>query len=433
MEESLEKQHEDLIDSLILTTITNGTTSFDQLLISLPGIYPSVLLNALRRLSLSSLIDSNIYESALTLAQCETEPRQQTISFEQHRIKFPVQHPLDYEWRFHEVASKRLLGEATSVLKSGESLALLGTPSILRTAIEHQYSRPIILLDANPILVHNFAESAPEANVIRIDISKDLLPVFEASAVILDSPWYKEHIKLFLWAACRLLRSDGHLFICMPPIGTRPGINYEMEDILHWARQDLGLSLLRIDKAVLPYLMPLFEYNALRAEGILNVPKDWRRGDLWVFKTNDILRTALIKPTVTDVEIQFNELWDEVLLWGMRVRLRVKKDFLPVFEDPSLSSIVEKDVLPSVSRRDPHRQLVDVWTSGNRIYSSRGPHILARIIRAISVNQNPHEQVAAYLERELSTIESSLISKAIHQVTEIANLERNESLRYYGE
>lgn len=431
MEESLEQQYEDLIDRLILTKIANSITEFDQLLISLPGVYPSILLNALRRLALSTRIDERIYEAALTHTQDKPNPSQGSDFIERHQIKFPIQHPLDYEWRFNELASRRLLDEAVSVVKPGELIAMLGTPSVLRTAIEHRYFCPSILLDANPLLVHSFAESAPEANVIRYNISKDPLPKFEASAVILDPPWYKEHIKLFLWAACGLSKSNGYLFISLPPMGTRPGINHEIEDILHWAQKELGLSLLRIDRAALPYRMPLFEYNALRAEGIFNTSREWRRGDLWIFETSDSLKYETAKPVVADVEAPSDELWDEVVFCGMRVRLRMKENFLPIFYDPSLKSIVEKDVLPSVSRRDPRRQFIDVWTSGNRIFSTRGTHILGSIMLALSADQSPHEIVAAQIGRDLSATESNLISKAMQQITEIARLERDESLHYY--
>src|SRR5437588_3555201 len=100
MEQGLEKQHEDLIDELILTKIEKSITGFDQLLISLPGVYPSVLLNAIRRLALSSRIDEKIYRAALAHSQCEPELSQRANFSEGRRIKLPIQHPLDYEWRF---------------------------------------------------------------------------------------------------------------------------------------------------------------------------------------------------------------------------------------------------------------------------------------------------------------------------------------------
>jgi hypothetical protein len=45
-------------------------------------------------------------------------------------------------------------------------------------------------------------------------------------------------------------------------------------------------------------------------------------------------------------------------------------------EQAGLVSLIEGDILPTVSRRDPRRRLAQVWTSGNRIFRTDNPRLL---------------------------------------------------------
>src|SRR5689334_13476375 len=48
-----------------------------------------------------------------------------------------------------------------------------------------------------------------------------------------------------------------------------------------------------------------------------------------------------------------------------------------------LASIVDGDVLATVSRRDPRRGRIDVWTSLNRVYATSHPAAVQAICRAL--------------------------------------------------
>jgi hypothetical protein len=58
----------------------------------------------------------------------------------------------------------------------------------------------------------------------------------------------------------------------------------------------------------------------------------------------------------------------------MRLFLRVSGEAQS--EQTSLISLIEDDILPTVSRRDPRRRLAQVWTSGNRIFRTENPQLL---------------------------------------------------------
>lgn len=108
------------------------------------------------------------------------------------------------------------------------------------------------------------------------------------------------------------------------------------------------------------------------------------------------------------------------------IEIRVRKNKLLRFFDPSLISLVDDDILPTTSRRDGRRKNVQVWTVGNRIFDCKGTNILAIILKALSDNQPPHSYACKFLKRELTKKEYSRITKTVNQLFELIEIERNE-------
>lgn len=100
---------------------------------------------------------------------------------------------------------------------------------------------------------------------------------------------------------------------------------------------------------------------------------------------------------------------------------------------PSLISVVPGDVLQSVSRRDPRRQLADVWTLGNRIFACQGRGVLWQILEAMAIGRSPNEAVALALKRPLSFVAAELVSYATHQIINIISTEQKENLLFEEE
>src|SRR5260370_41979053 len=96
-----------LVDNWVLDALASGITAFDQVVTSLPGVYPSLVLNSLQRLASTGLISVEI----LTKAERYVGPRQQQLVNSHLRIKLPIPHPLDYDWRFSDDAVEHLLGD----------------------------------------------------------------------------------------------------------------------------------------------------------------------------------------------------------------------------------------------------------------------------------------------------------------------------------
>jgi hypothetical protein len=278
----------------------------------------------------------------------------------------------------------------------------------------------MILLDANQKLINSFPSSVPEARAEQCNLLTDPLPPIKVDAVIADPPWYEEHLQGFIWAATQICREGGHVLIGIPPIGTRPGVEQDRVDLFDLANE-LGLTLLRLEPAVLPYVSPPFEINALRTEGLSGVSTEWRAGDLALFSHDR--QTSLPRP---QLPVAAEGLWIEEGIGTVRIRIRYQNTYS--FSDPTLVSIVPGNILPSVSRRDERRTLIDVWTSGNRVFTCRGGNILQSILQSLASSQQPEEVIAAYLGRNLKAAESLLVSQAAQQITEVIKLEQDENL-----
>jgi hypothetical protein len=377
--------YEQLVDRWTLDAVASGVEGFWQLVDSLPGVYPSVTLEAVRRLSAHGQVPQTLLAS--------TPPR--SVSGKQRPAtngnkSLPPQHPLAYDWRFSDSTGVKLMDLALELTKQSKTVALLGTPTLYLLAAQRGFPGRFLLVDRNPSLKAFLPQSPPRGVLETRDIMNGVPVQGSFQVVVADPPWYEDETKGFLWLASRMCELNGHVLLSFPPIGTRPGISGEWRRLLGWIAS-LGLELVGVEESGLTYLTPPFEHNAMRAEGFQYVPPAWRKGNLVVLSRR--AESAEERPEPRSA----NQAWREFRIGDVSVWVRQGSS--TQFQDPTLLSLVPGDILPTVSRRDNRRKDVQVWTSGNRVFACQGRNVLAAILQALEVGDMTQTVVARAIGR----------------------------------
>lgn len=402
--------YDDDVDTWTLAAVRAGPISFDDLVCHLPGVYPTDVRSALERLH---------RRSAITDAQLDRAGRRQARpALSPPSTTLPVPHPLDFDWRFTPDAVDALVSACHRGAGATTHIVCVGAPSLHERFLASGGAS--MLLDANLEMVEALAAAGPGAICVRVGC--DPLPGVVADAVMIDPPWYPEHVDLFLWAASRLCVDDGVVLLSFPPAGTRPGVADERERALRFAAT-VGLSLLDIRRGELAYRSPPFERIALAAAGLEDLPDDWRRGDLLVFGAATGRAPSVSPPTPVLDDIA----WRAVPAAPTRIKVRRperRASSEPV--RPRLVTIVDGDVLPTVSRRDTRRAQVSVWTACNRVFACEDTWALAAIADARARGDDAVAAVTDAVGRRLVEHEEKEVREAVEQLDEVMRLEKRD-------
>jgi hypothetical protein len=276
----------------------------------------------------------------------------------------PVCHPGDYEWRFTPQSAAALLEAAVAGLPGGALVAHIGTPTTFMAGRDLRPQLTHALVERNAAVVEVVGDTR---HVYQMDLISERPPALGAQAAIVDPPWYPADTSTFLVATSRICAPGARIVLCQPTLATRPGVAEERAALFDELPR-LGYTCRRIDAARARYRMPHFEAASLRiaAPGVV-VPDDWRVGDvLTLEKVADAAPGLAPRAHI--------ESWQEAAFGPVRIKLRRT-------ESPDLGSIVPGDVLDTVSRRDPVRQRIGLWTSGNRVFSLESPEAIGGLIK----------------------------------------------------
>jgi hypothetical protein len=350
------------VDSLMKAVLNDSVVGFATLLERLPGVYPTEIIASLRRLASQKVIDPAVMDM---LIQQATDKNSTVID---GRSLLPLPHPLNFEWRFTPDTARSLLNRATELTQAGNELLLLGTPGLATEALTLPIGRRLAFLAENNgvtdrIIALNRATGSP----LSITLCAGGLPRRTADAVILDPPWYLDFVRPMFAAAAQACRLGGTVLISLPPDGAKPSAQSDRHFTIGFAER-IGLNLIEHSQLSLRYETPFFERNALAANGIYP-PSRWRRGDLLVFKKVCESERA---PPISSTSRQD---WTEVTIDRMRLFIRANNESC-YSDEPGLVSLVNGDILPTVSRRDERRRRANIWTSGNRIFWTDSPRLV---------------------------------------------------------
>lgn len=324
-------------------------------------------------------------------------------------------HPLDFEWRNSTYSLNRLLLKIQKTTTVHDKILLLGMPTLFATAYQKDIPNAVTLIERNKPIVNalkkiskgNLRFNVLEEDIFKVDSSK----VGSHFCVAMDPPWYTPHFFQFMWLAAECIAVGGIVAISLPPINTRPNIVDERIEWFTFCRK-VGLCLESLEPQILQYAMPFFEFNALRAGGINNVMPFWRKGDLAIFRK--VEKTNFERPIP---EITENS-WREKEYKSVRIRVKILVDYEEnLVEKLEVTSILKTDILPTVSSRDIRRKNANIWTSGNRIFTTNRPKLFYKILDELIYDSNCKDTDENY-------------QNVFHLLEMISTLEENEFKNY---
>jgi hypothetical protein len=391
--------------------IAAGARSFAQVLDALPGVDPVLAECALRALTAEA---GDVGRAARIVAVDARRDTETSLP----PTELPVPHPLEFYWRFDDATLERLVERVAALAPPGGGIAYLGAPNAFAAA-GGLSDRRRILVDRSARRTRQLA-AAPSAavGILRLDLLVDDLPALEADVAVTDPPWYPEHLCGFLWAAASLVRRGGRVLAAFPPIGTRPGVQQERAEVLTFA-EEVGLTLQRVEPGGVRYRTPPFEHASHLAAGLRSVPASWRRGDLL-----ELRREGDIGVSRPPAPAHHND-WHGFLIGDVPLFVH-RRTHTGWSGEPLLVSLVEGDILQTVSRRDPARANVALWTSRNRVFASPAPDVLAGMLTAMERGDRIEAVAADALGDELSHAQTLEVRRTTERLRRLVARERAE-------
>src|SRR6202166_1989333 len=280
-----EAQYEKWLMETVVTAVQGGATTLFEVVTEANGADPIAVLATIHR----AIVSGRLNEAAETLAESRCTQGNDGV-FE---LALPVPHPLDFEWRFSRLGAAYLL-ERLSALGASD-LCTVGSTTVALLAVRRGWSGCVSALDTNGRLLLVTKQLQPQIQTYHVDVTREALPLVQASAVIIDPPWYEEYMECFLWASSRLCGPNGYVFLTAPSVGTRPGVAAERDLLLAKACL-FGLTPIAIESHCVAYETPMFEWNALRAAGVRGSIGCWRRGDLIVLQRGLEAESGPVRP-----------------------------------------------------------------------------------------------------------------------------------------
>ena len=367
--------------------------NFTEIAKSLYGLDPLLLNEYLLNLQKSKRLkkvdgDWVVYSYRTSQKKSNNENSAISLTTEVLRNKIPYfelfkkPHPLDYEWRNSFRTLDFLVNFILANNNKKDNILLLGMPSLFISSFYRKVQNEITLVDRNVPLLKEIEKITSRNKKFTI-IQKDIFTVSPVSlgsfnSVFIDPPWYSPHFFHFIWLAAQCLKTGGFLAVSLPPLNTRPGVAQEREEWFALCQKQ-GLYLESLNIQTLEYIMPFFEFNALRAAGIGDITPFWRHGDFAVFRK---IENNVIDRPVTNYK---ENIWAELEIESVRFRVNLE-DFQE--GEFCLSHIIPGDILPTVSSRDNRRKQANIWTSGNRVFKTNNPKLFLNLAEIYKNKKN---------------------------------------------
>ncbi len=146
-----------MVHAAVLAVMIAGAAprcrSLAALLRRVPGAYPGDVLATVDRLAANGLLDPAT-SRRLRIPGSPGEENQEV------RTVLPDPHPLDYDWRWDHRTVRMLLARCIRATRPGDTIALLGTPTLLAAAAD-RHERRWLLMEASEATAAALAPAGP--------------------------------------------------------------------------------------------------------------------------------------------------------------------------------------------------------------------------------------------------------------------------------
>lgn len=255
-------------------------------------------------------------------------------------------HPLDFDWRFTSASTNLLIARLDAV---AQQCLVIGAPSVWSCWGRGNSATQADLVERNPTQCRN-NDGRHAGSKITLDIcaAPGLRLSTRYDACFFDPPWYLQDTKYWLDWALRNVSPKATIAFSLWPEDTRPKAREERNEVFRVLER---LGRFDLHERALQYQLPEFERRAL---GIVN---PWRTGDLVWLETSDnpeLLPGFCPKPVP-------GESWLRFSVAAKQVAIRAVPRAAPL--GIATLSPGYGWFMKSVSRRDPMRDFIDLWTS----------------------------------------------------------------------
>jgi len=390
----------DRLTRAVTAAIAGGARGLWQVVGRCNGADPITVANSLRALG-HEAIAANRYPDDSTADDAAVDP------------SLPLPHPLGFEWRFSRSGARIILQRALAL--GGGDLLLLGATTVALEAAKASWSGRLVAVEQSRQITTHVSQQGLPITVLTQPIFGQRLLDVPVSIVVADPPWYVADAKSFLSTAAACCKERGHVLVVLPGEGTRPEVVEEEAVLRTWCANN-GLVLKGVQRQAVAYETPFFEANAFRAAGVAPVPRFWRRGDLWILQRRGTL-PASVATVATSLP------WHELSLLRMRTWFSPNRTHVG---STALTSLVDGDILPTVSRRDPRRQGAALWTSGNRVFACGDPQLLFTAISTHLEGRSIMHAGEQFLGRVMTQSEATDLAASCARVLELHDVESHE-------
>ncbi len=219
--------------------------------------------------------------------------------------------------------------------------------------------------------------------------------VEDFDCIIMDPPWYQDYYELFLLRATEILKHGGLLHTALFPAFAKTHGLQERAAIFNFI-QNRGLHLISLLNGILEYEAPMFEKQTLSTTNFDNVPHSWRKGDLaTLFQACKYGRDHTL-------QVETDE-WKEFIVGSSKLKVRIPAGTISHYVAPSITP-VEKDgpYFRSISRKDPKRAQIGLWTSKQQAFSIKGAYVIVILLDSLlnDETKNDTSQAVKAVEQE---------------------------------